>query len=150
MDDYRTFPCPKCREIIDTTMPSCKFCGVPIDHASAAEAATLQEQVQQACGQASSARITAMVMPVFFLLSFAAEIFSFVPLIGFIDGGRGEWSGCHLGDELADPPPWQDADVAAGLLAVASVDEPGFAVGLPGDLPPIVDAAEEVAGDGAA
>ena len=75
--DYRTFPCPTCREVIDTTMQSCKFCGVAIDPAAAAAAATLQERVQKACGQASSASITAMAMPVLFLLSF-------VPMIGMI------------------------------------------------------------------
>jgi hypothetical protein len=68
--DYRTFPCPSCREIIDTTMQSCRFCGVAIDPAEAAKAATLQERVQKACGQASSIRITARAMPVLFFLSF--------------------------------------------------------------------------------
>jgi hypothetical protein len=75
--DYRTFPCPKCREIIDTTMQTCKFCGAAIDPATAAEAATRQERVQKACGEASSARITAFAMPVLFLLSF-------VPMIGIV------------------------------------------------------------------
>jgi hypothetical protein len=73
--DYRVFPCPACREMIDTTMQSCRFCGAAIDPDAAAAAATLQQRVQKACGQASSARITAMAMPVFFLLSF-------VPFIG--------------------------------------------------------------------
>jgi hypothetical protein len=75
--DYRTLPCPVCREIIDTTMQSCKFCGAAIDPATAAEAATRQERVQRACGEASSARITAFAMPVLFLLSF-------VPMIGIV------------------------------------------------------------------
>jgi hypothetical protein len=75
--DYRTFPCPGCRQIIDTTMQSCRFCGVVIDPAAAAAAATLQERVQKACSQATSARITAMAMPVLFLLSF-------VPFIGVV------------------------------------------------------------------
>jgi hypothetical protein len=75
--DYRTFPCPGCRQIIDTTMQSCRFCGAVIDPAAAAAAATLQELVQKACSQASSARITAMAMPVLFLLSF-------VPFIGIV------------------------------------------------------------------
>jgi hypothetical protein len=78
--DYRTFPCPSCREIIDTTMQTCRYCGAAIDPASAAAAATLQERVQKACGDASSARIVAGAMPVFFLLSF-------VPFIGIV--GRG-------------------------------------------------------------
>jgi hypothetical protein len=75
--DYRVFPCPGCRQIIDTTMRSCRFCGVAIDPDAAAAAANLQEQVQKACGQASSARITAMTMPIFFLVSF-------LPFIGII------------------------------------------------------------------
>jgi hypothetical protein len=73
--DYRVFPCPACRQIIDTTMQSCKYCGAAIDPDAAAAAATLQERVQKACGKASSARITATTIPIFFLLSF-------VPFIG--------------------------------------------------------------------
>lgn len=76
--DYKTFPCPNCREIIDTTMQTCRFCSTPIDPAEAVAAAANQELVQKACGQASSARITAWTMPIFFLLHFAP----FIGLIG--------------------------------------------------------------------
>jgi hypothetical protein len=75
--DYRTFPCPSCRQIVDTTMQSCRYCGAAIDPTAAAAAAAVQEKVQKACGQASSARIVATAMPVFFVLSF-------VPFLGMI------------------------------------------------------------------
>jgi hypothetical protein len=68
--EYRTFPCPTCRQIIDTTMQSCRACGAAIDPAAAASAADLQARVQQACGDANSTRFTASAMWVAFLLSF--------------------------------------------------------------------------------
>ena len=72
--DYRTFPCPGCRQIIDTTVQSCRFCGVAIDPAAAAMAATLQERVQKAWYWAGVIRRFAMAMPVFFLLSFVPMV----------------------------------------------------------------------------
>ena|SRR5258708_5811071 len=75
--DYRTFPCPACHEVIDTTMQSCQYCGVTIDSATATSAADLQERVQKACGDASSTNITATSMPVLFLLSF-------LPMVGIV------------------------------------------------------------------
>ncbi len=73
MDD-RTFPCPGCRQIIATTVQSCGFCGVAIDPAAAAMAATLQERVQEAWTHAGRIRRFAMAMPVFFLLSFVPMV----------------------------------------------------------------------------
>lgn len=72
--DYRTYPCPSCLQVIDNTMRSCKFCGAPIDPATATAAAALQEQVQKACFQAGAMRRFAMAMPVLFLLSFFPTI----------------------------------------------------------------------------
>ncbi|HEV3072776.1 MAG TPA: hypothetical protein VHB47_00040 [Thermoanaerobaculia bacterium] len=72
--DERTFPCPGCRQIIDTTVQSCGFCGVAIDPAAAAMAAPLQEQVQKAWDQAGRIRRFAMAMPVVFLLSFVPTV----------------------------------------------------------------------------
>lgn len=68
--DYRAFPCPGCGQIIDTTIQSCRSCGVAIDPAAAAMAATLHERVQKAWDHAGRIRRFAMAMPVFFLLSF--------------------------------------------------------------------------------
>ena len=106
--DYKTFPCPRCREIIDTTMTSCTYCSAAIDPGEAAATAANQERVQRACGQASSTRITALMMPVFFVLSFA-------PFIGGI-GSLGiavatvvvlynglQWHRRYRGLESADP-----------------------------------------------
>ena len=62
-------------------MQSCKFCGAPIDPATAAAPAALQERVKKACDWAGSTRNFAVAMPAFFLLSFV----SFVPVeIGMI------------------------------------------------------------------
>jgi hypothetical protein len=72
--DYRTFSCPGCRQIVDTTVQSCRFCGVAIDPAAAAMAATLQERVQKAWFHAGWIRRTAMAMPVFFFLSFVPMV----------------------------------------------------------------------------
>ncbi|HEY6322838.1 MAG TPA: hypothetical protein VJA16_14905 [Thermoanaerobaculia bacterium] len=72
--DYRTFPCPNCREIIDTTMQSCKYCGATVDPGAAASAADLQARVQKACGNASSIRITAGATPLLLLLFFVLTL----------------------------------------------------------------------------
>ncbi|HEY0781493.1 MAG TPA: hypothetical protein VGE98_03495 [Thermoanaerobaculia bacterium] len=66
--DYKTFPCPSCGEIIDTTMQVCRYCSAAIDPAQGAQAAALQEQVQKACGRASSLQITARTSGIFALI----------------------------------------------------------------------------------
>jgi hypothetical protein len=85
--DYRTLPCPGCRQIIDTTMQSCRFCGVAIDPATAAMAATLQERVQKAWYWAGVIRRFAMAMPVFFLLSFVPMV-----AVAFIGRSYNDWA----------------------------------------------------------
>lgn len=89
----QTFPCPNCREIINDSMTSCRYCSVPIDPATARSAAELQEKVNQACNDASYMKIAAMTMFLFvglslipfiaiiywgFLLTFLAVIVMFI------------------------------------------------------------------------
>lgn len=71
----QTFPCPNCREIINDTMETCRYCSVPIDKQIALQAAATQSAVNEACSDASYIRTAAIVMWIFLGLSF-------VPFIG--------------------------------------------------------------------
>jgi hypothetical protein len=65
----RTFPCPNCNEMITETATQCRFCAVPIDPGVAELSARRQEQVNQACSDASYLRATAVGMHVFLVAS---------------------------------------------------------------------------------
>lgn len=77
------FECLVCRETIDATAETCRFCGVKVDHESARRAAALMSRVNQACSDASYMKSTALALPVFFALRF-------VPFIAAV-GGIGFW-----------------------------------------------------------
>jgi hypothetical protein len=64
------FPCPNCRETINTSMAACKFCGTPIDRAAAAQAAADTTRVSAACSDASYLKIMAGLLIPFFVLMF--------------------------------------------------------------------------------
>lgn len=61
----RTFRCPNCNEMINEDVKQCRFCLVPIDPGVAALIAGRQEQVNQACSDASYLRRAAAAMYVF-------------------------------------------------------------------------------------
>lgn len=71
----QTFPCPNCREIINDTMETCRYCSVPIDKQIALSAALTQSRVNEACSDASYIKTAAIAMWVFLGLSF-------IPLTG--------------------------------------------------------------------
>jgi len=77
--EVRVFPCPNCRETINTTMQQCPFCSTPINAAAAEAAAAETSHVSAAVSDASYLRIAAGVLLAFFLLRF-------VPLISGLCG----------------------------------------------------------------
>jgi hypothetical protein len=78
--DIRTFPCPNCNEMINTSMEKCSYCSAPIDRALAEAAAEVQEKANSAYNDASVIRNMAAVMWVFFLVRFIP----FVSIVGWI------------------------------------------------------------------
>ena len=74
------FDCPKCKQTIDASSTTCRFCGAPVDHDVALKSAALLAKVNQACSDASYMRTVAFALPVFFLLRFVP----FVPLLGAV------------------------------------------------------------------
>jgi hypothetical protein len=78
--DVLTFPCPNCKEIINTSMEKCGFCSAVIDPALAQAAADVQKKVNDAYNDASIIRNMAAVMWVFFLVRFIP----FVGIVGWI------------------------------------------------------------------
>src|SRR5262252_4996272 len=79
----QTFPCPNCSEIINDSMPTCRFCSAPVDPQSAAAAAELQGRVNRACSDASFLRTAAAAMFVLLALSVVPFI-SLLTYLGFI------------------------------------------------------------------
>lgn len=73
----RVFPCPGCRQTIDTGSERCRFCSAPIDAAAAELAASHLERINRACSDASYLRI-ALVCALAFLG------ISFVPFLGLV------------------------------------------------------------------
>jgi len=71
------FPCPNCRETINTSMQQCPFCSTAIDGAAAETAAAETSRISQACSDASYLKIMlGMLLPFGILI--------FVPLLGMI------------------------------------------------------------------
>ena len=77
MLNVSTFPCPNCREFINTSMTTCRYCSVPIDPQVASTAVELQDTVNSACNDASLVRNLAGAMWVFFFVRF-------IPIIGYV------------------------------------------------------------------
>ena len=80
MSSVTTFPCPNCREFINTELDKCRHCSSPIDPQMADAALHLQEKVNSACNSASLIRNMAGVMWVFFFIGFMP----FIKLAGAI------------------------------------------------------------------
>jgi hypothetical protein len=83
MGEPTIFECPNCKETIDATAETCRFCGAVVDREAARKAAALMAKVNQACSDSSYMKSTALTLPVFFILRF-------VPFISAM-GGIGFW-----------------------------------------------------------
>ena len=79
-EQLRSFPCPKCNELINTRMDRCSYCSAPIDPADAEAAAVIQDQVNRAYSDASFIRSIAVGGWVFFLIRYIP----FVGIAGWI------------------------------------------------------------------
>jgi hypothetical protein len=79
----QVFPCPNCRETINTSMAACNFCGKLIDQAAAEQAAADTTRISAACSDASYLKVMAGL-----LLPFLGIMF--IPLLSLI-GVVGPW-----------------------------------------------------------
>ena len=77
------FPCPNCGETINTSLNSCPFCSIAVDHAAALVSAAETSKISQACSDASYLKIMAWGL-------LAAVAFLLVPFIG-LAGAAGLW-----------------------------------------------------------
>ena len=80
----RVFPCPNCRETINTSMLTCKYCGAPIDAAAAIVAAEATDRISAACSDASYLQTMALVMAAFFGLRFVPFFSGFGAIGSFL------------------------------------------------------------------
>ena len=71
------FPCPNCKETINTSMRECSFCHTPIDRTAAEESAAATSKISQACSDASYLKIMAGCALTFFLIGF-------IPILGSV------------------------------------------------------------------
>jgi hypothetical protein len=62
------FDCPKCKQTIDASATSCRFCGAPVDRDIALKSAALLAKVNQAISEANYMRTVALSLPVFYVL----------------------------------------------------------------------------------
>lgn len=77
------FECPQCKETIDLSADSCRFCGTKVDREAAEKAALVMKKINQACSDSSYMMSSALAIPLFFLLRFL-PFFSMVGTVGFI------------------------------------------------------------------
>jgi hypothetical protein len=73
----QVFACPKCGEMINTSMAQCAYCNAPVDRRRAASAVNAQATITSAFNYANSLMLAARGM-VFLLVA------SFFPLVGII------------------------------------------------------------------
>ena len=76
----RTFPCPNCKEIINDSTTTCRFCSVEIDPGIIALIAEQQAKANQAYSDASFLRTASVAMFVFLGLSM-------IPFLPFVYWG---------------------------------------------------------------
>src|SRR5262245_34262222 len=72
----QVFACPKCGEMINTSMAQCAYCSAPVDPQWATWAANAQATIASGFNYANIIKIIARALIVFFLVSF-------LPFIGF-------------------------------------------------------------------
>jgi hypothetical protein len=77
LTSVHVFPCPNCRETINTSMGQCQFCGATIDPAAAEQSAAATSRVSAAVSDASYLKIMAWS-----LLTFVVVMF--IPLLGLV------------------------------------------------------------------
>lgn len=78
----QVFPCPNCRETINTTAQTCPFCGTAIDHAAAEHSAAKTARISRAVSDASYIRIMLGLLIPFFLLIFV-PLLNLIGVVGF-------------------------------------------------------------------
>jgi hypothetical protein len=76
----RVFPCPNCRETINTSVQHCPFCSTPIDRAAAEQSAAATSRISQACSDASYLKVMLGILIPFGILIF----FPFLGLAGMV------------------------------------------------------------------
>jgi hypothetical protein len=77
------FPCPNCRETINTSVLQCPFCSAPIDRVAAEQSAALTTRISQACSDASYLKIMLGVMLPFGVMIFIPFL-GLAGLVGFV------------------------------------------------------------------
>ena len=77
LSSVQVFPCPNCKETINTSMQQCQFCGTSIDHAAAEQSAAATSRVSAAVSDASYLKIMAWSVLTFFVVMF-------IPLLGLV------------------------------------------------------------------
>jgi len=93
----RTFPCPRCAEIITTGVVRCDYCSAPIDPDLAEAAADEQQKLQRAFAVANNLVITARMILAAFILCATYFLFllgavGLVLLLVWIPVGAIRWS----------------------------------------------------------
>jgi hypothetical protein len=76
----QVFPCPNCRETINTSVQQCPFCSALIDRAAAEQSAAATSRISQACSDASYLKIMLGILIPFGILIF----FPFLGLAGIV------------------------------------------------------------------
>lgn len=76
----QVFPCPNCRETINTSVQQCPFCSTPIDRAAAEQSAAATSKISQACSDASYLKVMLGILIPFGILIF----FPFLGLAGMV------------------------------------------------------------------
>src|ERR1700733_1546003 len=76
----QVFPCPNCRETINTSMQQRPFCSTPIDRAAAEQSAAATSRISQGCSDASYLKVMLGILIPFGILAF----FPFLGLAGMV------------------------------------------------------------------
>jgi hypothetical protein len=76
------FDCPKCKQTIDASSTTCRFCGAPVDRDIALKSAVLLAKVNRAISEANYMRTVALSLVVFFLLRLV-PFFFWMGALGF-------------------------------------------------------------------
>ena len=67
-DRARSLKCPGCKQMINTLMTECNYCGLVIDPQTAQAGADSQDKIHQACSDASYFRIAVGALTVFYFV----------------------------------------------------------------------------------